>query len=55
MTEFISPYKSKYTVPKIKERKSEFVSEYAVKKTECIISGKTRSKKQKFTSRLVSK
>ena len=54
MTDFISSYKSKYTVPQ-PTKKSEFVSEYVVKKTQCIISEKTRSKKQKFTSRLVSK
>lgn len=54
MADFISSYKSKYTVSQ-STKKSEFVSEYVVKKKECIISGRARSKKQKFTSRLVSR
>ncbi len=55
MTDFISLYHSKYTVLQKQEEKKEFTSEFTIKKNNEIISGKSRGKNQKFTSRLVSK
>ena len=54
-TPFKTPYIASYTNPQQKENENEFVTDYAVKAADTVISIETRPKRKKFKSRLVEK
>ena len=55
MINFITPYKTNYTVSYEPENKNEFKTKYINREIVSVISGKDRTKDHMFKSRLISK
>lgn len=55
MINFITPYRTNYTVPYEPENKNEFKTKYINREIDTVISGKDRTKDHMFKSRLISK